>query len=276
MPPNLGDITKIDDATWSKFAGEIDILTGGFPCQPFSGMQGTARGEDDPRYVVVDHMIRGISRVMPRYILLENVAKLYTTHKRTFLYILDMIESLGYRSSISIGNPKEIGYLQSRTRIYIALSRNDCDMWILPKRLRGGTISQSFREDSCWDTNTNCFEINPKRVKRVFGRGYYKDFFACLCAESIDSHCSRFTWIHSGWSRDENDNVIDMHRSPTVDEMLQLFGYPQSIIDMYRCRQHQKKYRLSRGGVSRTAIAHAFGNSWHVGHASYLIAQCPL
>lgn len=65
--PNLGDMTKID---WAEVPS-VDILTGGYPCQPFS-QAGKKLGEDDPRHLWP--FIREAIRLLrPRLTVLENV-----------------------------------------------------------------------------------------------------------------------------------------------------------------------------------------------------------
>ncbi|MFC7753060.1 DNA cytosine methyltransferase [Tsukamurella soli] len=69
--PNLGDLKLID---WAKVRAEmpIDILTGGYPCQPFS-QAGKRLGTDDPRYLW-PYIREAIRHLRPRITLLENVA----------------------------------------------------------------------------------------------------------------------------------------------------------------------------------------------------------
>ena len=66
--PNYGDVTTID---WQRMP-PIDILTGGYPCQPFS-LAGPRRGETDERHLW-PHIRAAIRHLGPRYTFLENVA----------------------------------------------------------------------------------------------------------------------------------------------------------------------------------------------------------
>ena len=62
------DITKTDFHQWQ---GKVDVLTGGFPCQPFS-VAGRRKGEDDNRYLW-PQMLRAIREIKPTWIVGENV-----------------------------------------------------------------------------------------------------------------------------------------------------------------------------------------------------------
>ena len=65
---SYGDITKTDFMEWR---GRIDILTGGFPCQPFS-MAGKRKGKEDDRYLWPE-MLRAIREIQPTWVIGENV-----------------------------------------------------------------------------------------------------------------------------------------------------------------------------------------------------------
>jgi len=65
---SFDDITKTD---FTKYANTIDILTGGFPCQPYSSA-GQRKGKEDERHLW-PQMLRAIREIKPKYIVGENV-----------------------------------------------------------------------------------------------------------------------------------------------------------------------------------------------------------
>jgi DNA (cytosine-5)-methyltransferase 1 len=70
FPKSIGynDITKTD---FSIHRGTVDILTGGFPCQPYS-LAGKRKGKEDERHLWPE-MLRAIREIQPRWVVGENV-----------------------------------------------------------------------------------------------------------------------------------------------------------------------------------------------------------
>lgn len=70
--PNSEHYEDITKTKFSKWRGKVDVLTGGFPCQPFS-LAGQRKGANDERYLWPE-MLRVIREVQPTFVIGENVA----------------------------------------------------------------------------------------------------------------------------------------------------------------------------------------------------------
>lgn len=114
------DIRKVDVSEIPAF----DILTGGFPCQPFSEV-GQEKGFDDVRGNLFFEIIRIIDAKKPSVIFLENVASLEQHDQgKTFAVIRTMLESRNYSFHYLVADAQEYGVPQRRNRIYIICFRD--------------------------------------------------------------------------------------------------------------------------------------------------------
>jgi DNA (cytosine-5)-methyltransferase 1 len=132
----LGDIAQIPSKNFPNF----DLLTGGFPCQPFS-IAGYRKGfADKGRGDLFFEIIRILRDRKPKVFLLENVKNLKTHDKgNTLKLIYKELESLGYFVSDTVLNTMEHGNLpQNRERIYIVgfLSKKHHDLFKFPRKIK--------------------------------------------------------------------------------------------------------------------------------------------
>ena len=97
-----------------------DILTGGFPCQPFS-IAGRQEGFEDERSNVFWKILEIISHHQPQVVVLENVKNLISHDEgNTFRVIRSELEARGYHICYKVLNTSDItGVPQHRERIYI-------------------------------------------------------------------------------------------------------------------------------------------------------------
>ncbi len=69
--PNCIQYEDIRDTDFTIYRNKIDIITGGFPCQPYS-LAGKRKGTEDDRHLWPE-MLRGIREIQPAYVVGENV-----------------------------------------------------------------------------------------------------------------------------------------------------------------------------------------------------------
>jgi len=111
----LGDITKIN---WKIYNGTIDLITGGFPCQPHS-TAGKKLASKDSRNLWAECR-RALREIQPKYAIFENVQGLPTSEKgKFFSQILCDIHESGYDAEWYIVGAKDVGAPHRRNRIFI-------------------------------------------------------------------------------------------------------------------------------------------------------------
>ena len=125
---------------------DIDLITGGFPCQSFS-IAGQRKGFEDTRGTLFFEIARIASVKKPKYLFLENVPGLLSHDRgRTFKTILSALDELGYDVAWQVLNSKDFGVPQSRKRLYIVgFLRTKCAGQILSfKEANSKTTVQIF------------------------------------------------------------------------------------------------------------------------------------
>jgi len=115
--PIWGDAQTFNGKPW---AGFVDIITGGFPCQPFSNA-GVRLGKNDPRNMW-PATIRIIHEVKPKWCLLENVSSLIQFDY--FGTILGELAKIGYDAWWSCLPASAVGAPHRRERVWIVAYRN--------------------------------------------------------------------------------------------------------------------------------------------------------
>ena len=117
--------------------GDFDLITAGFPCQPFS-CAGRQLSFDDPRGTLFLEIARLVEARRPAFFLLENVPGLLSINKgETFKVILETFSNLGYLYEWMVLNSANFGVPQQRRRLYIVgYTREECAGRIFP--VRGG------------------------------------------------------------------------------------------------------------------------------------------
>lgn len=126
---DIANISKLDlEAYFSLKKGELDLLSGGAPCQSFS-YAGNRLGLEDARGTLFYHYAKFLNKLKPKMFLFENVKGLRSHDKgRTYKTILDIFQQEGYtidESQISVLNAWDYGVPQKRERLITVGIRND-------------------------------------------------------------------------------------------------------------------------------------------------------
>lgn len=105
--------------------GELDLLSGGAPCQAFS-YAGKRLGLEDTRGTLFYHYAIFLEKLQPKMFLFENVKGLLTHNKgRTYQTMLDVFEGAGYTIQKEVLNAWDYGVAQKRERLITIGIRND-------------------------------------------------------------------------------------------------------------------------------------------------------
>lgn len=117
--PIFGDIRAFNSEGYAEqYKGMVDIVTGGFPCQPFS-VAGKQLGADDPRNMWPE-TIRTIRTIRPRFAFLENVPGILVSGY--FATILGDLHALGYNVRWGVLSASDVGLVHKRERLWIFAS----------------------------------------------------------------------------------------------------------------------------------------------------------
>jgi len=131
--PNYGDVTAVDFTTIEP----VDVLTGGYPCQPFSHA-GLRKGTNDDRHLW-PHVLRAIREMGPRLAILENVRGHLSLGFDT---VLADLADLGWSARWGVVRASDAGAPHQRARLFIVAypecqrhdGRRECGAEGPPKR----------------------------------------------------------------------------------------------------------------------------------------------
>jgi DNA (cytosine-5)-methyltransferase 1 len=221
------DITKTDFSQWR---GRIDILTGGFPCQPFS-VAGQRKGADDNRYLW-PHMLRAIREIRPTWVIGENVAGILTmvqpgeetemgsqtsifgedNRKRVLLrqeYVVETIckdlEREGYSVQPMLIPACAVGAPHRRDRVWFVAHCSDARIEKMQRERTDGVLSNGIATYtngnghlSCKPSGKTeeCWRSNFPQPEKWRNTSEWVDGLSGLSQDVADSQCTGSGQIH--------------------------------------------------------------------------------
>lgn len=116
--PNAKSYGNIAETDFTVWRGRIDVLSGGFPCQPYS-ITGKRKGKEDDRHLWPE-MLRAIGEVAPRYVVGENVHGFVNWNKGlVFNEVQSDLEGEGYEVQPIVLPACAVGAPHRRDRVFI-------------------------------------------------------------------------------------------------------------------------------------------------------------
>lgn len=171
---NLGEIEEGDirSISFPKLDVGIDVLSAGFPCQPFSNA-GSRRGVDDSRGDLYNYALAAVKEFQPKIVLLENVRGLLSVKLAEKLLVEEILSRLhdeGYDCQLKLLDTSNHRVAQRRLRLLIVGVKRDDDLgsfrYPQEKHKSGLSIGDTILDVSPFTPNQNeLMQLNPQAVR---------------------------------------------------------------------------------------------------------------
>lgn len=228
--PNLGDIMNID---WSEYAGTVDLVVGGSPCQSFS-IAGNREGLAGESGLMFEY-IRAVRELRPRWFVWENVpGALSSEGGAAFGQLLAEMDELGYGLAWRVLDAQFFGVAQRRRRVFLVGSLGDMRAaevlfereslrWDHPssrEKRESLTTDAESRSGNCYTLLTRCGcagggkgALIQKNVSATLSTSNMQTLFQCLNPWDVQSkrvyaHDSISPTLPSGTSEGMNIQPI--------------------------------------------------------------------
>lgn len=178
------DIRKTN---FTKWRGTVDVISGGFPCQPFS-LAGQRKGADDDRYLWPE-MLRAIREIQPAWVVGENVAGILTMvqpGKETSVGSEQSIFGEDYRERILI----EQEYVVETVCRNLEREGYSVQPFVIP----ACAVGAPHRRDRVWFvancTDTRIESLQQTRENRIYKNGFASDTYCNRLQKFCISNCN--------------------------------------------------------------------------------------
>lgn len=177
-----GDIKTTDFAVWRD---RIDVLSGGFPCQPFS-QAGKRKGTEDDRYLWPE-MLGVIRSVRPRWVVGENVIGIVNWSKGlVFEQVCSDLEAEGYEVQPFVIPACGVNAPHRRYRTWFVAHRSDARLEDVRQKRQNTVLSGGITSD------TQCFRGYQLHQDIQSGQSNGKEFDNVSGKRNVaDTNCKR-------------------------------------------------------------------------------------
>lgn len=140
--PKTKQYNDIKQFYGAEYAGRVDIITGGFPCQPFS-QAGKRKGTDDDRHLWPE-MLRVISTIKPTWVVAENVRGLLSiSGGLVFEQVCLDLEAIGYEVQPIVIPAVAVNAPHRRDRVWFIAYSHENKL----NREKSGSVAEESRQE---------------------------------------------------------------------------------------------------------------------------------
>ena len=190
--PNATQYTDIRDTDFTVWRGQVDVLTGGFPCQPFS-LAGKRQGTDDPRHLWPE-MLRAIREIRPRWVVGENVRGILSWNGgMVFEQVCADLEAAGYEVQPFVLPACGVGAPHRRDRVWFVAHLTDAGSETLRERSVGVLPDESAANPDSY----RCRKRTNQQVVFCECSGKTDDRLGCQNGITSDSDSERRSKRHA-------------------------------------------------------------------------------
>lgn len=194
---DIANISPLDLESYFRIQkGELDLLSGGAPCQAFS-YAGKRLGLEDTRGTLFYHYAVFLKKLQPKMFLFENVRGLLTHDKgRTHDTILNVFENEGYVIKEKILNAWDYGVPQKRERLIMVGVRQDLTTYVdfeFPKKHKYKPVLRDILLDCPPSQGAQYSNYKKNIFDLVPPGGYWRDI-----PEDIAKEYMKSTWNMGG------------------------------------------------------------------------------
>jgi DNA (cytosine-5)-methyltransferase 1 len=248
--PNLGDMKLVD---WLNVK-PVDILTAGYPCQPFS-TAGQRKGSADERHLW-SYIKDIISQLQPKRVILENVRGHLTLG---FKEVLKDLTEIGYDAKWAIVRASDVGAPHRRERLFCIAQLTNSNSFGFNVRefaTSGNQRQSQSQSTQCCKTASNATSQRPQREIDQ------KHRFKCSCGiASNTDDAGRFGNTQRPSRRFNTRNQMRLQRTPNPLELGKLnakfveymMGLPEGWVTDLEISRSQQLKLLGNGVVPQQA-----------------------
>ena len=258
----MGDIIEFNSNPSNIDAIEdFDLLTGGFPCQPFS-MMGAQKGFTDERGTLFFQITEILKHKQPKYVILENVRNL-TLHdnNKTLQTMVKKLRECGYQTvQYDLFNTSQFDLAQKRSRVYIFASNEAIDV-----DFKLDNVLTSFRnitEKTSILRQKNTHEVLEKKVdEKYYLSEKIKPTILADGSKTFQSHSD----INQMVARPLTATMTKMHRACQDNYYSDGFinsDDPESYIKINYSKEELAKQRIRKITPREALMLQGFGGDY--------------